>query len=248
MDDPRTPPRHDGGVVHTESAAARDVVDPRPAETARVAPVTDVPRAVIEPDPYRGAPLERRPLADRVRWGPLWAGLVVTLAVFILLQLTFFATDVISIDINPTDSSNAVPFWTAIAAIAAFLLGGVVASATSPWKQAADGILQGVVLWALAVVALVLLSVFGAGIVTSSLGGLSDQLDFIQESLSNLNGQNIDQGQAVSDARDTAASAVLLLGITIAASVVGAVIGSKLWPRREWYPDDDRLARPTRVG
>jgi len=183
----------------------------------------------------------RSPLqTDRVRWGPLWAGLVVTLAVFILLQLTLFATDVISIDINPSDSSNAVPFWTAIAAIVAFLVGGLVSSATSLWDRATDGILQGVLMWSLAVVALVLLSVFGAGVITSSLGGLSDQLDFIQKSLSDLNTTGVDQGQAVSDARDTAASAVLLLGITIAASVVGALIGTKLWPRRNNRDVDDR--------
>jgi hypothetical protein len=112
---------------------------------------------------------------------------MVTLAVFALLQLTFFATNAVSVDINPRESSNAVSFWTAIAAIAAFFLGGLVASATTPWGPHGRRTLQGTLLWALAVVSLVLLSVFGATFLATALGSLSDRPDVIQERLTDLN-------------------------------------------------------------
>lgn len=195
---------------------ARQVVSARPAVAAEPA---YVPRQV-EVDQGR-----ERPAGDRVRWGPLWAGLVTTLAAFTLLQLVFLATKAVALDIGSGDTSFS--FWTAVSALLAFFLGGLVAGATTKWDRVDDGALQGVLHWALATVALLLLGGITAKALAGPLGGF----------LSSANGAG---GIAAGPGRDAAldatqkraAQALLSLFLALAASVAGAVAGSKLWPRR----------------
>jgi hypothetical protein len=168
--------------------------------------------------------------SDRVRWGPIWAGVVVVVAVFALLQLALFATDAISLDINPTDSEESLSLWTGLAAIVAFLVGGMVAGATAKWRSLNDGLIQGIVMWSVAVLALLLASSVAFGSLTASLGGVLGDLASLRDALTA--GESPDSA-AVDDARSVAADACLFLGVTVAASAVGALIGAKLWPRRD---------------
>jgi hypothetical protein len=172
----------------------------------------------------------RRPLPDRVRWGAVWAGLVTAIAVFALLQLTFFATDVVSLDVNPdADEETTLPFWTGVAGGAAFLLGGLVTGASSRWRRISDGVLHGIVMWAVATVALLLVAGFAAGSLTSSLGGTLGDLADLREQIAD--GATLSDAE-IDNARDAAANGVLLLGIMFGATVIGTVLGTKLWPRR----------------
>jgi hypothetical protein len=180
------------------------------------------------------AALEQR---DRVRWGPVWAGLVTAVAAFALLQLTFFATDAVSLDVNPSgDAETALPFWSGLAAGVGFFLGGLVTGASTRWRRISDGVLQGVVLWALTTLALILVSGVAAGSLTSSLGGTFGRLADLRTELADSGTLTDDQ---VNDARDAAAAAVLLLGIMFGATVLGAIVGTKLWPRARRRHTDD---------
>src|SRR5687768_6366682 len=85
------------------------------------------------------------PRRDRVRWGPVWAGLVVALSTYLLLQLGLIAVGVV--ELGGTDAtSDAVA--SAVVAVIAFFLGGFTAGATAMWRGVDDGLLHGVVLWA----------------------------------------------------------------------------------------------------
>ena len=192
------------------------------------------------PDPLDDPVLDdRTPRPDRIRWGAVWAGLVTAIAVFALLQLAFFATDAVSLDVNPGDAETTLPFWSGLAAVVGFLLGGLVTGASSRWRRISDGILQGVVLWGVTTIALLLASSVAAGSLTSQLGGTFGRLADLRDELADSGSLSDTQ---LSDARDAAAAAVLLLGIMFVATIVGTVIGTKLWPHRPATRRDDRLA------
>jgi hypothetical protein len=172
----------------------------------------------------------RRPVPDRIRWGAVWAGLATAIAVFALLQLTFFATDAESLDVNPDgEAETTLPFWTGLAGAVGFLLGGLVTGASSRWRRVSDGILHGVIVWAVATLGLLLVAGLAAGSLTSSLGGTFGELADLRERVAD--GASLTDAE-LNDARDAAAAGVLLLGIMIVATIIGAVIGTKLWPRR----------------
>jgi hypothetical protein len=171
-----------------------------------------------------------RPLPDRVRWGAVWAGLVTAIAAFAVLQLIFLATDLASLDVNPdADEKTTLPFWTGVAGAGGFLLGGLVAGASSRWRRISDGILHGVVMWAVATVGLLLVAGLAAGSLSTSLGGTLGELADLRQQIGD--GATLNDSQ-VDTARDAAASGLLLLGIMLAATVIGSTIGIKLWPRR----------------
>jgi len=197
-------------------------------------------------DHERGERARENPRTDRVRWPGIWAGLVTAVATFVLLQLTWFATDAVGFGLTPDDPVDALPVLTAVAAGVAFLLGGIVAGASAMWDRADDGLLQGIVMWALGIVALLLLTVVGAGVLTSAIGGFFDRVDLLGATNAAGNG-SVDGNAGVDDAQDAAAAAVAFLGITFAASAIGGLLGSKMWPRKRSIDLRDRDRSLTRT-
>jgi hypothetical protein len=197
-------------AAEADAAYGRTRIDP-PLPTTRVADVN------------------RRWRGDRVRWGAVWAGLLVTVSGYIVLQLTLVATGLI--EIGNAESSDA--WWSAGAALVAFFIGGVTTGASAMWDRVSDGVLHGVVMWALAAVGILVLSVAASGLALGALdsGGLFDEAGAsIEEALD-------DAGDDVSGAEaEEAASWVLLgLGAAVVAAVIGGSVGAKLWDGR----DDD---------
>lgn len=188
---------------------------------------------------------ERR---DRVRWGPLWAGLVTLLATYALLQLALVAAGAFGLDLERVGLPEGA-LLSAIAALIAFFVGGLVAGASTMWRDAGDGTFHGVVLWALAVVALLLLSVLGSGLV---LGAASDVAGDLGIGTSGIEQdvEGFDADQAGDRAESAAGGALIGLALTLLASVLGAVAGSKMWPKQA-HRDDAHLgpmADTTLVG
>jgi len=166
------------------------------------------------------------PRDNRVQWGPVWAGLVVALAAFVFLQLGFFAADAIDLDLNPGSGDTGLEFWTAAAAVGGFLLGGLVVGATTKWRNLSDSFLQGLVMWALGVVTLIALAGIDAGSVAGSLAGTIEDISGLGDATGAI------ESGAVDTARDAAGDACLFLGLTLGASVLGALLAAKVWPRR----------------
>ena len=203
----------------------------------RVEPVEGATRATAPPPVFRSEERVERPTEvsvapsrrDRVRWGPVWAGLVVAVPTFLLLQLATLALDLW--DVGPGDG-NSADLWSSINGLIALFLGGLTAAATAVWRGVSDGLLHGILVWALTVVSLLILTLFGGGALLGSLAGVVTDLAGIQQA----NLPDIQAGEVTDAARSAASWAVLGLGLSIAAAALGGVVGAKMWPSKH---DDD---------
>jgi hypothetical protein len=169
---------------------------------------------------------------DRVRWGTIWAGLAVAVSTFLVLQLALIATGVVDLA-NPT-SSDAIA--SGVAAAVAFLLGGIVTGATARWRGFDDGLLHGVVLWAVGLVALGVLSVAGSGLALGSFD--------TSQAFDNIRTDQSTRVEASDNAKDAAGKALAGATIALIAAAAGGEIGAKMWPRDE---EDDIDLRDTRA-
>jgi len=180
---------------------------------------------------------------DGVRWGPIWAGLLTALTTFILLELMFYAFGWLTLD--PGSNQPGTTRWlvTGILALAAFFLGGLVAGATAIWKGLFSGLLHGFLVWALGVAAFIALTFFGGSALLGSFGSLAHQLGVgPQQVQKSAHVTKSEASQLSSTAKDAAAPAFWGLLAPLASAMVGGLIGSKIWPRRDDSdPDTIRL-------
>jgi hypothetical protein len=170
--------------------------------------------------PVSGAP-EVPFWRDRVRWGPVWAGTLVALAVFVVLQLFFFAVGVLGPGYGGNTTGGIV---SGVLALVSFFIGGLLAGASTAWRGAGDGLLHGVLVWALSMLGILVLALIGG---SSVLGPLATLLGAQQQ------GIVIDPVLVLRSARQAAGWAALGLGLSVAAAAIGGMVGSKLWPRRK---------------
>lgn len=114
---------------------------------------------------------------DTIRWGPVWAGLLAALAGFLLLSVLALAIGAQTVEvIGAAGTVATVTGWaTAIIGLIAFFVGGYVAGATSPLRGTVAGLLNGLLVWALGVVLILVFSAFGVGQVFGALGNLFSQ-------------------------------------------------------------------------
>lgn len=175
---------------------------------------------------------------DMVRWGPLWAGVMIALATYLVLQLAVFAANLYS---------DEGAWWSSISALIAFFIGGLVTGATALWHGAGQGAVNGAVMWAFATVGLLLLAVLGGGTLAGPVSTVAADLGAIQDL--NLRNPPTDQvTQALQGARDAAGWALLGLGLSFVASVAGGVAGAKIWPGRDTPGTTNRDATLTHTG
>jgi len=107
---------------------------------------------------------------DRIRWGPIWGGLIATFATFLLLETLATGIGLIS----PTN--GAVSAWTSgIVALLAFFVGGWMAEATSAVRGVSEGLVNGLMVWALGITLFVVLSLIGLGALFGAIGSLVGQ-------------------------------------------------------------------------
>lgn len=162
---------------------------------------------------------------DRIRWGPVWAGVVTAVGSYLFLMLALVALGIV--DLSEGFTGDAIA--SAIAALVAFFIGGVTAGATSMWQGADDGVLHGIVMWFTALVALLVLGSVGGGIALGSLDA-SDAFD-------RFSADQVDTEQANDDAEEAAGKALFGLSLALAAAAAGGAVGSKMWPRDDVYVD-----------
>jgi hypothetical protein len=183
---------------------------------------------------------ERR---DGVRWGPVWAGLLTALTTFLLLELGFYALGWLTLATVDTDASDSSGIVTGILALVAFFIGGLIAGATALWKGLFSGLLHGFLVWALGVVAFIALTFFGASSLLGSFGDLTSKLGVGPQAIeSTTEVSDAEAAEAEDTAKDAAGPAFLGLALPLGAAMVGGLIGSKIWPRKDDSdPDTVRL-------
>jgi hypothetical protein len=158
---------------------------------------------------------------DQVRWGPVWAGLVVALPTFLLGSLIFAALGVL--DLGDSVSPGTAGIVTGLIGLGAFFLGGLTAAATAMWRGVNTGLLHGILVWALGVLVILFLSLQGAGALLGGLGTIASQLADPAAATA----------PSAAEGQSAASYAVLGLGLTFIASALGGVVGAKFWPRKK---------------
>lgn len=159
---------------------------------------------------------------DRIRWGPIVSGAVVAVSTYLLLELLLLAAGALERDGGDIAGLPDGAWWSLVAAVVAFFLGGLVAAASMASRGADDGFLHGIVVWALATVVFLVLAVIGKDLALGTIGHALNRLD--------LDNQVQASGD---DFTDAAGRAALALGATALVAGIGGVVGAKLWPRRE---------------
>jgi len=166
-------------------------------------------------------------LRDRIRWGPVWAGTIVVLTTFIVLQLLFFALGWLDLGFDAGGGAEAAGIVSGILGLVAFFVGGLTAAASTMWRGASTGILQGVIVWALAVVIIMGLTLLSG---TAVLGPLANVL--AQSPAMAPQQMNVDPAQVLGTVRQSAGWAALGLGLGAGAAALGGLSGSALWSSR----------------
>jgi len=193
--------------------------------TTRVAEPMPVSDSLRETEPHDR--FVAKPIGSRIRGGPVWAGFVIGFATWILLELALFALDLGALAANVVpNADNSTWWWSGLAAVIAFLLGGLVAAASTSSKNVTDGVLHGITVWSLTVVAMIVLSAAGAGIGFGVVGDILATSPSLAEA----------DTAVVDDAQNAAAAALLALTATLLAAAIGGALGAKIWPR-----DDDMI-------
>ena len=134
---------------------------------------------------------ERR---DRIRWGPVWAGALTTLSTYVVLQLLFFALGWLDLGFDGGGDSTVRAVVSGVLGLVAFFLGGAAAGASSLWHRANDGMVNGVVSWAVTVTALLALALIGGGALLGSLADVASQFVNLRNA-----GAGVDTARAAGD-------------------------------------------------
>ncbi len=185
---------------------------------------------------------------DRVRWGPIWAGLFTALTTLIILSLLGLAIGLTAVDAGQAAAQGGPPqgigigaaIWGALTAIIAFLLGGWVAGWTAAVFDRKWGALNGALVFLVAVPATLLLAGFGFGAILGTLGSFAGALNIdpsqIQSAVQGAANQGQqaapqaqpgDAAQAAQAARTGAWGTLIGLLVGLGASALGGLLGTR---------------------
>ena len=166
-----------------------------------------------------GDSLARR---DSIRWGPIWAGLITALTIFLLLQLLAIGIGIVGIGPNETGGG-----WVSgLIGLIAFFLGGLVAGITSAVRGTLPGLVNGFLVWALGTVLILLLSALGLGQIFGALGNVIGQVGVLQNiQQGGVNAPDVDPSQVASAVRTSAIGAFFGLLLSAVAATIGGLIG-----------------------
>ncbi len=215
-------------------------------------PTTAVRRETVRREPDRpgevAIPEAYNLTRDRVRWGPIWAGVLTALTALLLLSLLGLAVGLTAVDAEAAARQGGLPLsmglgaaiWGAISAILAFLLGGFVAGWTAAIFNRRWGALNGALVFLLAIPLILFLAGQGLGGILGTLGNYASALnvDLSQvrnaaEGAANQAGQAAqdvqpaEAGRVAENARNGAWGTLLGLLLGLGASALGGALGAR---------------------
>ncbi|MEN9871085.1 MAG: hypothetical protein RLZZ171_2073 [Cyanobacteriota bacterium] len=168
---------------------------------------------------------------DRIRWGPIIAGIFVAIATQLILSALGAA---IGLSVGETGGAVGIGIWSIVSLLLALFIGSWVAAAGSAPMNRKSALLQGLILWAttLAISAWLLASgVTGAfGVAASNVGEVLNQVQqpggpTLPNQVPNVSNNQLKE---VADVSTKAAWSFIigsLLGLV--ASLIGATVGAK---------------------
>ena len=181
---------------------------------------------------------------DRVRWGPIFAGLATALTSMLFLSLLGLAFGLTVVNAGTAAAEGGAPqgtgtssaIWAGLSALIAFFLGGLVAGKTGAIFDRGWGALNGALVFLTAVPITLLLASLGLGAVLGTLGGFAGALnadpamaqgaaDQARQATENV--QPIDVARAAEQARNAAWGALLGMVVGLGASTLGGMLGTR---------------------
>ena len=115
--------------------------------------------------------------SSRIAWGGVWSGLLVAVGVFLLLTVLGLAIGVSAADVGPGEEGNAkglgigAAVWSGLTLLVSLFVGGMVATRTGMVYDRASGMIEGVLVWVLAVILLIYMASSGIGMLASGVFG-----------------------------------------------------------------------------
>lgn len=190
--------------------------------------------------------------SDKVRWGPILAGLVSALSTLLVLEvlgvavgLTAAAGDPNATATNANNVANnygtGAAIWAAVSALIAFFLGGYIAGRTTAARNEGKGWLNGALVWAVALPLLLWLAGSGASGFLNAIGfNLNGFFNTINPSnpASPTNNPGTVQN-ATEAARNGAWWTLLALLLGLLAASLGGFLGG----RRDYDDDNVNVVR-----
>lgn len=180
---------------------------------------TDVVRETYVDEGFEG----RTALRDRIRWGPVVAGLLTTLVTMVVLTVLGVAIGLSAFDPGDEAIGAAATIWGIISALVAFFAGGLMAASTASPGSARWGWLHGLMVGVTAIA--VMLWLVGTG-VGNVLGAAAGNI----EDMTALGGVDVTQDQAQTafdTARDSAWGTLIGLLLALGAATIGGVLGTR---------------------
>ncbi len=181
---------------------------------------------------------------DRVRWGPIIAGLATALTTLLMLSLLGLAIGLTMVNAGDAAAQGDAPnglgrnsaIWGALSALIAFFLGGWVAGHSAAVFDRGWGALNGALVFLVGVPIILWLASMGLGSVLGSLGGLAGSLNPDAGTVQNVadqarqatqNTQASEIARAAANARNTAWGTLLGLVLALGAAAAGGMAGTR---------------------
>lgn len=164
-------------------------------------------------------------IRDRVRWGPIWAGLITALATFLMFTVAAVAIGAQAVDSGAEGDAagTAGGIASAVIALLAFFVGGFIAARTAGVIGRGYGALNGFLVWALGVVLILALAAFGLG----SLFGASGDLFAQYREMGQPTAEGVDPNAVVEGIRNGSLGAFLGMLLPAIAAALGGWLGSR---------------------
>ncbi|MBX3028551.1 MAG: hypothetical protein KF809_00190 [Chloroflexi bacterium] len=181
------------------------------------------------PPPVVAAPTVEATPADlqQLKWGPIWAGLLMALGVFFLLSLAAIATGLQAAPgAAEEDLGMVAVVVTSAIAIVSFFLGGFVSAWSAGLSDAGRAILNGFLVWTLWLAIVILLAALGFGALVGAMGALFGDVA--------VTGPDVDPAELVDILRSSAWQTLLALGLTAVAATLGGAVGAREELRGRW--------------
>ena len=158
---------------------------------------------------------------DRVDWGAIWGGLLTAVGVFVLLSTLATAVGITTVqetDVAPADVNRVSGVVSAIIGLLAFFLGGLVAGRGAGASDSESGALNGFLVWALAVVLVLVLAGLGLGQLFGALAGNFEQY----RQIGNV---DVDQAALIEGIQTGAWLTFIALALAATAATLGGWLG-----------------------
>ncbi len=234
---------------------------PQPAAPMYSQPVTEINRTITNTPVQVNTPVMSAP-RDRVRWGPIMAGLVSALATLLVLSLLGVAVGLTAAAGDPNGGANAAAakannystgasIWAALSALIAFFIGGFVAARTAGVRGKTNGWINGALVWAIALPLLLWLASSGASGFLNAIGfNLNGFVNNVNGAVNSVTNNTANPGtvQASTEAARNGAWGTLgALVLGLLASALGGLIGARAHENPQ-YRNDNNTNVPQNQG